>query len=132
MTTAAETPGLEMLDRANAVFTALEGGAELTVMEIAAASRLPQSSTYRLIGNLCELGLLDAGSKRGLFRLGLYFVYAGGLMEQRLDLRNAAREAYFDNVEPTGWTFTLYVPRGTRAVCIERFDGPAVRSNAVR
>jgi len=132
MTTVEETPGLEMLDRANAIFTALEGGAELTVAEIAAASGLPQSSTYRLIGTLCELGLLDAGSKRGLFRLGLYFVYAGGLMEHRLDLRNAARAAFYQDIAPTEWTFTLYVPRGTQAVCIERFDGPSVRSNAMR
>jgi DNA-binding IclR family transcriptional regulator len=124
--------GLETLSKANAVLTVLESYGQLRVGEIASYVDLPVSSTYRLLQTLRTLGFIEGGSKRGLFRLGAYFLTIGGIVEQSFDLRLVARDILQRLSAETGWTWGLYVPRGSRALCLERFEGPRVRTTLIR
>src|SRR5690606_27025561 len=81
---------------------------------------------------LTRIGWVDRGSKRGLYRLGLFFMNIGGLVEDRLDIREAALPAMRELIGTTGHTTYLCVRREDRAVCIERLNGREVRSMAMR
>ncbi len=103
-----DAAGLEILGKANAVVAALEARAELTAAQIAETVGEPVSSTYRLLQTLTAIGWVETGRRRGLFRLGIYFLRVGG----RLSF--------------------LFIQRRSRGVCVERFDGASVRSLAIQ
>ena len=56
----------------------------------------------------------------------------GGQFEDRLDIRECALPSLRQLLEATGTTSFLCVRRDTRAVCVERLDGQAVRSLAMQ
>jgi DNA-binding IclR family transcriptional regulator len=120
--------GLEILTKSDAVVRLLEESGELTAAGIAEGVREPVSSTYRLLTNLASIGWVEAGSRRGLFRLGVHFMRIGGRLEDRISVRDAAVPALKSLLALTGATSFLCVRRGTRAVCVERFEGRSVRS----
>jgi len=124
--------GLDILTKADAVITALDDGVERSAPEIAAAVDEPVSSTYRLLANLQAAGWVESGSRRGRFRLGVYFQRIGSLLEDRLDVREAILPALRSLHDDTGATSFLCVRRGVRAVCVERVEGRNVRSLALR
>jgi DNA-binding IclR family transcriptional regulator len=124
--------GLEILGKANAIVAALEAQAELTAAQIAEAVGEPVSSTYRLLQTLAAIDWVETGRRRGLFRLGIYFLRVGGRLEERLDVREASRALLRELRKETGWTSFLFIQRRTRGVCIERFDGGSVRSLAIQ
>jgi DNA-binding IclR family transcriptional regulator len=133
MSEPADNPaGLEILSKANAVVTALEARADLTAAEIADAVGEPVSSTYRLLQTLTAIGWVDPGRRRGLFRLGIYFLRVGGHLEERLDVREASRVPLKELRRETGWSSFLFIQRRTRGVCVERFEGSVVRSLAIQ
>ncbi|KGJ72820.1 iclR family transcriptional regulator [Cryobacterium roopkundense] len=123
--------GLEILAKADAVIQALEGQGELTAAAIAVAVDEPMSSTYRLLTNLASIGWVDPGSRRGLFRLGVQFMRIGGRLEDQISVRDAAVPSLKALLASTGATSFLCLRRGTRAVCVERFEGRDVRSLAM-
>jgi DNA-binding IclR family transcriptional regulator len=124
--------GLDILSKAAAVVFALEAEGELTANEIALRVGEPVSSTYRLLTNLTAIGWVEKGLRRGLYRLGVYFLRVGGMIEDRIDLRDICRPALRKLLDETGATSYLCVRRGGRAVCIERLEGREVRSLAMR
>lgn len=132
--TAATTPdsGLEILDKANAVLEALERRSDLSVAEIAEATGEPVSSTYRLLTSLTGIGWVDPSGRRGRYRLGLELMTIGGAAEERMDTRALAGPTLRALLASTGNTSYLCIRRGTRGVCIERFDGRDVRSLALQ
>jgi DNA-binding IclR family transcriptional regulator len=127
-----ETVGLDLLAKADAVLTALDERGELNVGQIAAIVDEPVSSMYRLLSSLGAIGWVDRGSKRGLYRLGLYFLRIGGFVEDRLDVRAEAIPALKLLRQSTGATSFLCLRRGSLAVCVERFEGQDVRQLAMQ
>jgi DNA-binding IclR family transcriptional regulator len=127
-----EAVGLELVGKVGAVLTALERHGELTAAELAAATGEPLSSIYRLIRSLGTIGWLEKGPRRGLYRLGLYFMTVGGRLEESIDIREAALPALRFLLAETGATSYLCLRRGSRAVCVERLEGLAVRSLAMQ
>lgn len=121
-----------MLAKSNTIVNILDSAGELTVEEIARRASEPVSSTYRLVTNLLQIGWISKGSRRGLYRLGLFFMRIGSAVEDQMDLRSAARPALKHLLEETGATSYLCIRRGTRAVCIERLDGIGVRPLAMQ
>jgi DNA-binding IclR family transcriptional regulator len=128
----APSAGLDILAKADAVITALESEQELTAQQLAEAVNEPVSSTYRLLQSLAAIDWIEPGEKRGLYRLGVYFMRIGGRFEDRLDVRREAFEPLRTLRLGTGWTSVLCVRRGSRSVCVERFDGLYVRSVAMQ
>jgi DNA-binding IclR family transcriptional regulator len=122
---------MEILSKADAIMRELEEHGELSVARLAESVGEPVSSTYRLITNLVAIGWVEAGSKRGLYRLGLYSMSVGGRLEDRISVREAALPSLKSLLEETAATSFLCVRRGSRAVCIERLEGRDVRSLAL-
>jgi DNA-binding IclR family transcriptional regulator len=127
-----DRPGLDMINKADGIISVLDTHGELTAVQVAELVDEPVSSTYRLLTALSRIGWVDRGSKRGLFRLGLFFMNIGGLVEDRLDIRECARPAMQELIATTGHTTYLCVRREDRAVCIERLNGREIRSLAMR
>lgn len=127
-----EATGVEIVSKAAAVVFALQTRGESTAQQLAEHVGEPVSSTYRLLTQLSTLGWVERGSQRGLYRLGLLLLRIGGLVEDRLDVRNAALPVLQSLLRTTGATSFLCVRRSDRAVCIERLEGGEVRSLAMR
>lgn len=124
--------GMDIVGKADAIVSALSETGEATVGELAERVGEPVSSTYRLLTSLTTIGWVDKGSRRGLYRLGLFFMRIGGVVEDAVDIRERALPTLRTLLEETGETSYLCVRRGTRAVCIERLEGRDVRSLELR
>lgn len=129
---AREVAGVEILSKAMALCFALESSGELSAQQLADHVGEPASSTFRLLGQLTRLGWIERGVTRGTYRLGLMFLTIGGQVEDRIDLREAAKPPLEVLSRSTGVASFLSVRRGGGAVCIERFEAPDVRSHATR
>ena len=110
----------------------LESRGEASAAEIAKRTGEPLSSVYRLLQSLTGVGWVDRGWRRGTYRLGLLMLTIGGQLEDKLDVRECALPSLRRLVETTGTTSFLCVRRDTRAVCVERLEGQAVRSLAMQ
>ena len=124
--------GLEMLGKTNAVVTALGLNGEMNVNQLAKAVDEPVSSMYRLLSSLSAIGWVEPGSRRGRYRLGLYFMKIGRRVEDRINVRSAARPSLVRLRDSTGATSFLCLKRGLAAVCVERLEGNHVSQLAMR
>src|ERR671920_426532 len=127
-----DTAGLELIAKVDAVIGVLEAGGEASAVEIAKRTGEPLSSVYRLLQSLTGVGWVDRGWRRGTYRLGLLLLTIGGQLEDKLDVRKCALPSLRRLVETTNTTSFLCVRRDTRAVCVERVEGQAVRSLAMQ
>jgi DNA-binding IclR family transcriptional regulator len=127
-----DTAGLELIAKVDAVIGVLESRGEASAAEIAKRTGEPLSSVYRLLQSLTGVGWVDRGWRRGTYRLGLLLLTIGGQLEDKLDVRECALPSMRRLVEITGTTSFLCVRRDTRAVCVERLEGQAVRSLAMQ
>lgn len=123
--------GLEILDKADAVLRVLASRGEVSAAAISELVGEPTSSTYRLLTNLVALDFVEPGSRRGLFRLAVDVLRVGNLVEDRLDVRDAAGPHLRQLLARTGATSFLCIRADDRAVCVERFEGRDVRSLAL-
>src|SRR3954449_4659488 len=120
-----------VLSKAGALLDCLSDG-ELTAAELTVRMGEPRTTVYRLIASLCELELIDAGSRRGTYRLGLKLLRLGGVVVASFDERPLARPIMEEIHEATGETVFLCIRRGLEAVCIDRIDGTRVQSLALK
>ena len=127
-----DAAGLELIAKADALIRVLESRGEASAAEIAERTGEPLSSVYRLLQSLTGIGWVDRGWRRGTYRLGLLLLTIGGELEDKLDVRECALPSLRHLLESTGTTSFLCVRRDTRAVCIERLEGRAVRSLAMQ
>lgn len=123
---------IQVLTKVGAVLDLLAERGELAAAEIAALTGEPRSSVYRILGSLEGLGMVESGSRRGSFRLGLGLLRLGNAVVERFDEREAALPALQELNQLTGETVFLCVRRGYEAVCIERLPGEHVESLALR
>jgi DNA-binding IclR family transcriptional regulator len=112
-----------VLAKAVRVLDLLAGTREASTAELADTLGEPRSSVYRLLNALVELDLVEPGSQRGTFRLGLKLLRLGTAVISRLDVRLAALPVMERIHDETAETVFLTVRRGRDAVCIERIDG---------
>lgn len=124
--------GMAILEKAGAVVAALERLGEANAQDIATDVGAPVSSVYRLLANLTELGWVDSGSRRGLYRLGLDVIRFGAQIEERLDVRGACYPALLQLREHTRETAFLCYRREDLAVCVERIPGRDVQTLGMR
>jgi DNA-binding IclR family transcriptional regulator len=92
----------------------------------------PRSTVYRLLASLQQLELVEPGSSRGTYRLGLKLFRLGSSVVARFDERRAALPVMERIHQATEETVFLCIRRGYEAVCIERIDGRWVQSMALQ
>ncbi len=112
-----------VLAKAARVLDVLAGTREASTAELAETLGEPRSSVYRLLTALTELDLVEPGSQRGSFRLGLKLLRLGTAVVSRLDVRIAALPVMERIHDDTDQTVYLCVRRDRDGVCIERIDG---------
>ena len=105
---------------------------EASAADIADAINEPRSSIYRLLSSLQTEGFVEAGSRRGQFRLGFKLLSLATAAVSRFDERKFAMPVMERLHDLTGETVFLCVPRKDDAVCIERIEGMRVRSLALQ
>ncbi len=125
-------PSVLVLAKAAALLDRLAEDGEATAARIAELTGEPRSTVYRLLASLQRLGMVEPGSRRGTYRLGLELLRLGSAVVSRFDERQAALPVMERIHERTGETVFLCVRRGREAVCIERLDGRRVQSLALR
>lgn len=96
-------------------------GGPFRLTELAERAGLAKSTTFRLVGSLLDLGLLER-SEEG-YHLGGKLFELGSLVPRRRDLREAALPFLQDLFEATRATVHLGVREGHEVVYVERIHG---------
>ena len=126
-----ETP-VQVVAKVGALLDQLAERGETTASELADRIGEPRSTVYRLLATLQHLDMVEPGTRRGTYRLGLALLRLGSAVVARFDERQAALPVMERIHEETGETVFLCIRRGHDAVCIERLDGRRVQSLALR
>lgn len=124
--------GIGLVRKSVALLDQLAADREATAAELAERIGEPRSSVYRLLSSLQALDMVEAGSRRGTFRLGFHLLQLGSAVVAHLDERRIALPVMERLHEQTGETIFLCVRRGGEAVCIERLEGRHVRTLALQ
>jgi len=111
--------GAQVLDRIVALLTALGDAVELPPSELAERCDLPPSTTYRLLADLEQHGLVTRAGRRGT-TLGLWILELARAVEDRLEseLVEPARAVMEALAGAHGETVILTAPGGTHAMCL--------------
>jgi DNA-binding IclR family transcriptional regulator len=105
---------------------------EIGASELALQVGEPRSSVYRMLMTLQELGLVEPGSRRGVYRPGLKLVGLAGSLLTRFDERQLALPVLERLREETKETVHLSLRRGLQAVFIERLQGERAHALAIK
>jgi DNA-binding IclR family transcriptional regulator len=111
--------GAQVLDRVVALLGALSESGEQVPAELAERCDLPPSTTYRLLADLEQHGLVTRAGRRGT-TLGLWILELARSVEDRLEseLVEPARELMETLAHEHGETAILTAPGGTHAMCL--------------
>ncbi len=111
---------LEKTVRLLAMFAS--GRPEWGLTELARATGLAKSTTYRILRVLAAHGYLAQDGSTARFRLGPTLVGLGRLAQEGMDLRRVALPVLARLGEESGETVVLMVPNEarTRAICVEQ------------
>lgn len=123
---------VQVLGKVALLLDALAEEQEVTASGLADLVGEPRSTVYRLLSSLQALELVEPGSRRGTYRLGLKLLRLGSAVVARFDERQAALPVMERLHEETEETVFLCIRRDFEAVCIERLDGRWVQSMALR
>ena len=105
---------------------------EATASDLAALVEEPRSSVYRMLATLQQIGLVEPGSRRGVYRPGFGLVRLSGAVLTRFDERELAMPVLERLRTETKETVHLCLRRGFQAVFIERLAGERVHTLAVK
>jgi DNA-binding IclR family transcriptional regulator len=111
--------GAQVLDRIVALLAALADSVELPPGELAERCDLPPSTTYRLLSDLEQHGLVTRAGRRGT-TLGLWILELARAVEDRLESEvvEPARDVMEALAARFGETAILTAPGGTHAMCL--------------
>lgn len=123
---------INLLAKADQLLAILAERGESTVPELVELTNEPRTSIYRLLESLQDLGWVSPGSARGSYSLGMRMFELGAAAPVAQDLRQAALPILQGLNRATGDTVFLCVRDGLSAVCIERLDGAAVNTLALK
>jgi DNA-binding IclR family transcriptional regulator len=121
-----------VLHKVGAVLDCLAERGEVSASELSEAVGEPRSSVYRLLSSLVQLEMVEPGSRRGTYCLGLKLLRLGAAVTARFDERTAALPVVERIHDETGETVFFCVRRNWEAVCIERLAGRRVQSLALQ
>lgn len=125
-------PGESGLSRIMRILDAFDHGRSvLSPAQIVRCTGLPQSSTYRLVGEMLEAGLLDPAPSGGV-QTGLRLWELASRGSRTARLRALARPFLLDLHERVGHHVQLSVIDGGEIVCVERFSAPGSVANVTQ
>jgi DNA-binding IclR family transcriptional regulator len=111
-----------MLDKVVVILDAYRpDGGSFRLTELASRAGLSKTTTFRLVGDLVRLGLLEREGER--YRLGGTLFELGSLVPRRQDLREAALPFLQDLFESTRHTVHLGIRDDRDVVYVERIHG---------
>ena len=121
--TVPDAPTRSVTSRVVAILRAFGPSAtEMSLTELARRSVLPVSTTYRLAGELVDLGVLEPGGHGG-YRIGLRLWETGSLAVRGLTLRDVAVPFMQDLYEATHENVHLAVLDGEEVLYVEKITG---------
>lgn len=124
--------GLQSVIKSFALIETLVESGEASAATLAEQLGEPRSSVYRMLSTLQQIGLVEAGSRRGVYRPGLGLVRLCGAVLTRFDERQLAMPVLERLRAETKETVHLCLRRGFQAVFIERLPGERVHALAVK
>jgi DNA-binding IclR family transcriptional regulator len=123
---------IQVLAKAGALLDRLAAEPEVSAAGLADSVGEPRSTVYPLLASLQQIDMVEPGTRRGTYRLGLKLLRLGGAVSARFDQRQAAVPVMERIHQATGETVFLCIRASYEAVCIERIDGRWVQSMALR
>lgn len=115
---------VQVLERTSRILQLLATRKEpYSMHEIATLTKIHTSTAHRLLWNLAEGGFVERDSNAG-WRLGLTFLELGGLVRDRLTIREKALPAMQRLYEKTGQTINLATRRHDHVMYIEHVYAP--------
>ena len=96
---------------------------ELSFSEIMDNVDIPRQSLIRILNTLCIRGFLDKSSRRGLYRIGLKFLYLGHGLPDKFELRTAAWKSMKALSQKTGKTIELSSLDRDQLILLEQIRG---------
>jgi DNA-binding IclR family transcriptional regulator len=123
---------IQVLAKAGALLDRLAEEPEVSAAGLADSVGEPRSTVYRLLASLQQIDMVEPGTRRGTYRLGLKLLRLGSAVSARFDQRQAAVPVMERIHQATEETVFLCIRDGYEAVCIERIDGRWVQSMALR
>lgn len=96
---------------------------ELSFSEILGNLNIPRQSLIRILNTLCNRGFLDKSSQRGLYRIGLKFLYLGHGLQDKFDLRTAAWKFMKELSQKTRKTIELSTLDRDQLILLEQIRG---------
>jgi DNA-binding IclR family transcriptional regulator len=96
---------------------------DMSLSEIMDNVDIPRQSLIRILNTLCNRGFLDKSSKRGLYRIGLKFLYLGHRLQDKFDLRTVAWEYMKELSQETRKTIELSTLDRDQLILLEQIRG---------
>ncbi len=96
---------------------------DLSLSEILENVNIPRQSLIRILNTLCNRGFLDKSSQRGLYRIGLKFLYLGHRLQDKFDLRTVAWEYMKELSQETRKTIELSTLDRDQLILLEQIRG---------
>lgn len=96
---------------------------EVSLSELMENLDIPRQSLFRILNTLCDRGFLDKSSQRGLYRIGLKFLYLGQGLPGKFELRKAAWDAMKALSQKTKKTIELSSLDRDQLILLEQIPG---------
>lgn len=112
------------VDRVLSILNAfIDGGPNLTLMQVCQATGLTPSTAYRLLSNLVARGYLELGREGNAYRLGLTVIRLAGAALGQLDVRVKAAPLMDELRNRTRETVHLAALDGRYIIYLEKLEG---------
>jgi len=96
---------------------------ELSLSELMSNLDIPRQSLIRILNTLCTRGFLDKSTRRGLYRIGLKFLYLGHGLHDKFNLRTVAWQHMKDLSRRTHKTIELSTLDRDQLILLEQIRG---------
>lgn len=96
---------------------------EIALSEIIKNVDIPRQSLIRILNTLSDRGFLNKSDKRGLYRLGLKFLYLGHRLHDKFDLRTVAWKYMKELAQETRKTIELSTLDNDQLILLEQIPG---------
>ncbi|MBI4561676.1 MAG: IclR family transcriptional regulator [Candidatus Rokubacteria bacterium] len=96
----------------------------LSLTDIARKVGLPLSTTHRILATLRDVGIVEQGGNRDVYRLGLKLFELGSMVLANMEVHREALPFIEELSRESGETVHLGVFDGSQVVSIEKMDSP--------